>query len=224
MDEKKPGSGKSGSPADRELWDDEVMVASSHKKRTEERKPAKGGKTPPVSKAKAKSAQQSKAPVIAVSVAVFLVMIAVIVAVGLAMSNRAGTLSGGSSGTATQVPRDEKRSYFKNDGNRPELSSEGVKAKVVEAYFAADGRLAVTLSLSNGTESTQTVTKVGLRLYNGDQDDIAAYTFDTFEEKISVGAGQYAQTTLVIPAKEVKLPDDPLTQVGSTIEVSAVAE
>ncbi len=170
-------------------------------------------------------ARENKRMIVFVAAA-FIVLLVVLVAVGIFMSDRAGTLSQNASQDQSESTRLEMaagKSYFKNDGNRPEMSEEGVKGAITEAYYTEDGSLAVTLSLSNGKETDQRLSRLSLRILNKNGDLIAERAFDGFNPEIVVQAGGYESAYLVIDPSYVKLTDDPLSSLTVTLEITSAA-
>lgn len=156
----------------------------------------------------------------------FVVLLIVLVIVGIVMSNRAGTIPQTvpqQQTESTKLAMAAGKSYFKNDSNRPALSEEGVKGAITEAYYTEDGSLAVTLSLSNGKETDQRLSRLSLRLLNKEQDLIAEQSFDAFDPAIVVKAGSYESAYLVIDRSYVKLTDDPLSSLTLTLEITSAA-
>ena len=207
-------------PSSHGVDDEDIKVASRRQKAT-----ASGGKTYPHSKAAKRAAERAKNVQIVLVIAIsFVVLLALIIGVGIAMSRRAGTI--GPENTTSQTTKltpAEGKTAFVNSSNRPELSEEGVKGLITEAYYTEDDSLAVTLSLSNGTATAQRVSRLKLRVFNNDGDTIAERDFDSFDPAIVVQSGQYGSAYLVIPSGYVIIKDDPLSRIGSTLEISAEA-
>ncbi|MBQ9414718.1 MAG: DUF3157 family protein [Clostridia bacterium] len=176
---------------------------------------------------KAAAEQRKTVRTVLIVVGSFLALLLVLLAIGVAMSQRAGTLTPSSNTQQVEEDRSSKavkaegKTYFKNEGNKPELSDEGVKALITEAYYTVEGDLAVTLSLSNGTETDKTLNRLKIRVFNDKNETIAEQGFDTFDPPVRVPAGQYTSAYFVINAAYVALRDDSLKSIGSTIEIEA---
>lgn len=114
------------------------------------------------------------------------------------------------------------RTYFENIGNLPELSADGVKATIIRARYTNDGSLAITLSLSNGSEADKSVSAIDVNITNGSTGDaIAAYDFTSLDTPCTVAAMSYAEVDLIIDAPYVSAQDDPLSSLSCTVSVSA---
>ena len=70
----------------------------------------------------------------------------------------------------------EARGHFVNEAANPEMSGEGPKADVREAYFTKDGRMCVELLISNGTDKVLAVNAM----------DVSAFDYVS-EERIGGG-------------------------------------
>lgn len=108
----------------------------------------------------------------------------------------------------------------------PELSQEGVKAAVTEAYYTVDGRLMVKLKLGNGLPTPQTVESFSLTLLNGSDEVIASghQSADWDPTSLTVPANGYAELTLYIPKEDVKIANDSLREIKLEMEITANAE
>ena len=56
----------------------------------------------------------------------------------------------------------------------PEISPDGVKGAVTQAYYTNDGHMAIRLSLSNGMGAAQQMRSIEIKVANGDGVPIAA--------------------------------------------------
>lgn len=193
---------------------DEIHVP----KKAKEPKKGQGAKTPRQLEREAKKRKETLKIVMIVA-AIFLVVVAAVIAVGIAMGHRAGVDS--PSKTVTKALPDETRTMFLNEQNIPELSAEGVKGLLKEAYFTVDGDLAVTLKLSNGTASEQEVVRVACTIFNEKNETVARQTIDEFDPAVKVPAGGYSEAYFIIDEKNVALPKDPLSQLGTTLEIGS---
>lgn len=189
-----------------------------------ERPKAKGKKTGGKAGAPQKSAymlqkeaaeRAQKTKTIVVVAVVFVALMALLITVGVMMYQR------GSGGVNKAKPAEGMTMYL-NEGNIPALSVEGVKGLLKEAYYTVGGDLAVTLNLSNGTELEHRVTKLNIRIFNGEDETIAAQTVDSFSPKCYVPAGGYGEVYFVIDRKNVEKHNDSLSMLGTTLEITSV--
>ena len=112
--------------------------------------------------------------------------------------------------------------HFVQSDALPELSQEGIKAVLTEAYYTADGGFMVTLKLSNGLTVPQTVQAFDLTISNVDGNEIATghQTSDWDPTSLSVPANGYADLTLYIPKEDVKLTGDALETLTLNCEIT----
>ena len=96
-----------------------------------------------------------------------------------------------------------------------------MKASIIRARYTNDGSLAVTLSLSNGTDVKQQVSMIDFLLQNGEGETIANYKFDQLETPCLVESQSYTEYDLIVDAPYVTLQDDSLATLACTISVAA---
>lgn len=207
---------------------DEMLVPQDHSTGTEDevkvpkqKKPKKGdeNKTPRQLEKEAAKKKENMRTILIV-VACFVVLLGALIGVGLLMSERAGVGSGDNGIVVQKAEPAPGRTYFKSD-IEPELSAEGVKGRLKEAYYTVDGDLAVTLRLSNGMATEQELVKVNIRIFNGDDQTVAQQTIDTFKPACRIKAGGYSDYYFEIKKGYVSLSDDPLTELGTTLEIGS---
>ncbi len=116
----------------------------------------------------------------------------------------------------------EGRPFFNSD-IKPELSAEGVKGRLKEAYYTKDGGLGVTLSLSNGTASRHELVRVRIRIFNDADETVAEDTVSTFRGSCEIDAGGYSDVYFVIDKDHVYKQDDSLSALGTTLEIGSKA-
>lgn len=211
---------------------DEMLVPQDNSVEEEDihvGKPEKPAKTPKKAANKtphqlAKEAKKRRETIHTVSVVaiVFAMVLALLIAVGVVMSKRAGTdKPNRPTQQVVKADPDPDKSAFINNNNIPELSVEGVKGMLKEAYYTKDGDLAVTLNLSNGTESEHQLVRVNARIFNAAGETVAQETVDKFEPACFVPAGGYGEVYFVIQRENVVLRNDPLSELGTTLEIGS---
>lgn len=115
--------------------------------------------------------------------------------------------------------------HFVGDGTMPELSQAGIFAEINEAYFTNDGSFALVLNLSNGLPSPQSVDSCSLTVKNGNGEVIATGQLaENWNPEYRVPANSYEVLTIYIPAEDVLLPDDPLTNVKVTYTIEGTPD
>ncbi len=176
------------------------------------------GKTPRQREREAKKRRETQ-KTIAIVATVFVLVAAALVGVGVWMGHRAGVDTPAT--TANKAQPDLSRTKFLNESNTPDLSPEGVKGILKEAYFTVDGDLAVTLKLSNGTTKEQEVVRIACTIFNDKNETVARQTVDEFKPAVKVPAGGYGEAYFVIDEQNVALPSDPLSQLGTTLEIGS---
>ena len=135
--------------------------------------------------AKAKKSQKGKTPLqiqreeeqhrknvrmVMTIVGIFAVVLALLIAVGVWMGSRVPKPD---IDDVIKAERAETSGLFISETNIPELSNQGVKGLLKEAYYTKEGNLAVTLNLSNGTPKEMKIVKVGIRVFNDKDETIA---------------------------------------------------
>lgn len=153
---------------------------------------------------------------------VFAIVLTLLIMVGVAMSKRAGTdKPNRPTQQVVKADPDPDKTAFVNSSNIPELSVEGVKGMLKEAYYTKNGDLAVTLNLSNGTASEHQLVRVNARIFNAAGETVAQETVDKFEPECFVPAGGYGEVYFVIKRENVVLRNDPLSELGTTLEIGS---
>ena len=114
---------------------------------------------------------------------------------------------------------DWNSAHFYDVDNYPELSAEGIKGAINEAYYTQNGALCVKLRFSNGVDAEHFVTSLEVKVSNEDEEVIATgYTAD-IPDDYSVPAMGYNTFTFYISKKFVKIPDDDLNKLTYEITV-----
>ncbi len=197
--------------------EDDIKLREPRKKEPKKTAPAK--KRPKVSK----KDQKTMFIAIGVGVAVFIVLLVMLVVMG----NMGANPSDGRSDRpyteqVTMAEPDPDKTSFYNAGNVPELSNEGVKGLLKQAYYTVDGDLAVVLNLSNGTASEQQVVRVNATVFNDSHETVAQQTIDRFDPACYVGALSHGEVYFVIDRQNVVLRNDPLSKLGVTLEIASI--
>ena len=170
---------------------------------------------PPVQAEREAKARAEKIRTIVICAVIFAVMVAGLVAVGFAMGKRAGV------GTSTRAPADPDRTAFVNNAAMPELSGDGVKGMLKEAYFTMSGDLALTFRLSNGTAFDHSLLTMDVTVFNDKGENVAEQTFEKFKPEVVVPAHGYDEAYVIVDKENVLLPDDSLNSLGSTLEITS---
>ena len=208
-------------PQDNSVDEEDIHVggkAAELSKSSKEKKKAPEKSKQQIAK-EAKKRRETVNTVVTVGL-VFALVLALLIMVGVAMSKRAGT----DQPTTQQVVKadpDPDKSAFINESNVPELSAEGVKGMLKEAYYTKDGGLAVTLNLSNGTDSEHQLVRVNARIFNAAGETVAQETIDKFDPECFVPAGGHGEVYFVIKRENVVLRNDPLSELGTTLEIGS---
>ena len=207
---------------------DEMLVPQDHSTEMEDevktpksKKPKKGDENkPPRQREKEAAKKKQTMQTIAVVAVCFVLVLGALIGVGLLMSERAGIGSGDEPTIVKKADPAPGKTYFQSDV-QPELSAEGVKGRLKEAYYTVNGGLAVTLRLSNGLSTEQELVKVGIRIFNGAEETIAQYTVDKFKPACRIKAGGYSDYYFEIPKSAVVMSDDSLKELGTTLEIGS---
>ncbi len=206
---------------------DEMQVPASakgndlddiHVPKSKKVKSVPAGKTPRQLEREAKKRKETLTTIMIV-VSICILLIAAIIPIGMAMGRRAGV--GNEAGSISKKARDESRTMFLSESNIPELSAEGVKGLLKEAYFTKSGDLAVTLNLSNGTASEQEVVRIACTIFNEKNETVARQTITKFKPDVKVPANGYGEAYFIIDEENVMLPEDSLSQLGTTLEIGS---
>ncbi len=115
----------------------------------------------------------------------------------------------------------EGSGHFQRLDDVPEMSSEGIKGVIIEAYYTNDGSLAVVLKLSNAYDTNQYMTSLDVKVSNADGEVIAAGKNGDIQD-FYIPPQDYATFTFYISKQYVKIPDDPLESL--TYEINTVGQ
>ncbi len=99
--------------------------------------------------------------------------------------------------------------HFQRADDVPEMSSEGIKGVITEAYYTNDGSLAVKLKLSNAYDTNQYMTSLDVTVKNADGEVIAAGKNGNIQN-FYIPAQGYEDFTFYITEQFVEIHDDPL--------------
>lgn len=205
---------------------DEMLVPKDLQKAEKEKaaKKAANGKPQTQKERKADQKKQEQRRTILTIAVIFVVLLAFVIGVGVAMSRRVDPPDNHTTQSAKvkKAQPDPDKTAFRSESNIPALSDEGVKGLLKEAYYTVDGDLAVTLNLSNGTASKHKLAKVGIRIFNGDDETVAQQTIDQFDPECYVEAGGYGEVYFLINKEYVVLSNDPLSELGTTLEIGSI--
>ncbi len=200
--------------------DDEVKLREKQQKA-----PKKSASAPKMPKKKKVNKKEQKTVFIAigVGVAVFIVLLVMLVVMGNMGNNPSSNRSDRPyTEQVKMADPDPDKTGFYNAGNVPELSDEGVKGLLKQAYYTVDGDLAVVLNLSNGTISEQQVVRINATVFNDKHETVAQQTIDRFEPACYVSALSHGEIYFVIDRQNVVLRNDPLSKLGVTLEISSI--
>ncbi len=202
--------------------DDQIKLREPKKKTT-----AKTAATPKTKRAKAaKTSRKDQKQVyvaIGIGIALFVVLLVVLLMIGIAGGNPSDGRSDRPYTEQVEMAQpDPDKTAFYNAGNVPELSEEGVKGLLKQAYYTVDGDLAVVLNLSNGTASEQQVVRINATVFNDKQETVAQQTIDRFDPACYVGALRHGEIYFVIDRQNVVLRNDPLSKLGVTLEIASI--
>ncbi len=104
----------------------------------------------------------------------------------------------------------------------PELSSDGIKGVITEAYYTNNGSLAVLLTLSNGLEADHYLTELSVKVENEEGKVVAEGYTDTIPEDYFIKPEGYNTFLLYISPEHVKIKNDDLNSLS--YEVKTVGE
>lgn len=103
---------------------------------------------------------------------------------------------------------------------RPEISPDGVKGAVTQAYYTNDGHMAIRLSLSNGMGAAQQMRSIEIKVANGDGVPIAAGYAEAVEDGVVLPPDEFTPFLLYIAPDQIQITDDPLTTLSFEITVT----
>ena len=102
----------------------------------------------------------------------------------------------------------------------PEISPDGVKSAVTQAYYTNDGHMAIRLSLSNGMGAAQQMRSIEIKVANGDGVPIAAGYAEAVEDGVVLPPDEFTPFLLYIAPDQIQITDDPLTTLSFEITVT----
>lgn len=113
--------------------------------------------------------------------------------------------------------------HFYSD-EEPELSEEGIKGVITEAYYTNDGSLALKLKFSNGLDANHRLTSLEVVLQNEDEETIATGYTDAIDQAYYIAPKSYNDFTFYIEAKYVKISDDDLDELSYEVTTTGEVE
>lgn len=113
--------------------------------------------------------------------------------------------------------------HFQNLDELPELSEEGLKGVVLEAYYTNDKSLCVVLKFANAYNTNQYLDSLEVKLRNEAGETIATGYSDNIED-FYVPPEDYATFTFYILEEYVQIHDDPLTTLTYDITTTGTLE
>lgn len=125
--------------------------------------------------------------------------------------------------TKGYAKEDAGGAHFYSD-EEPELSEEGIKGVITEAYFTNDGSLALLLTLSNGLEEDHYLKSLEVIVQNEDDEKVATGYTDDIPDGYFVKPMGYNTFMFYIDKQYVQLPEDDLDnlyyEINTTGEVA----
>ncbi len=118
-----------------------------------------------------------------------------------------------------KAPRDGATVYQQPDA-RPEVSADGVKGAVTQAYYTTDGHLAVRMNLSNGMGAAQQLRSMEIKVTNGEGALIASGYAEAVGEGDVLKPDELTPFLLYIAPEQIQITDDPLTTLAFEISVT----
>lgn len=115
---------------------------------------------------------------------------------------------------------DSSASFYSEEN--PELSADGIKGVITEAYYTNNGSLAVLLTLSNGLNADHYLTELTVKVENENGEVIADGYTDTIPEDFFIKPQGYNTFLLYIKPEHVKIKNDDLNSLS--YEISTVGE
>lgn len=109
--------------------------------------------------------------------------------------------------------------HFYDTATYPEMSTDGIKGAITEAYYTKDGSLCVKLRFSNGVDAEHYVTSLEVKVSNEDEEIIATGYTKNIPDDYYVPAEDYSTFTFYITKEFVKITDDDLDQISYEITV-----
>ncbi len=115
----------------------------------------------------------------------------------------------------------EDMTYYLDNALIPEMEEEGLGAVINEAYYTRNGGLYINMNFSNAEPTAQHPTSIHLKLMNGNDEVIAQGTVTEIEEDFYIIQRGYNSYEFFIPARSVKIADDPLSEISYEIEIES---
>ncbi len=115
----------------------------------------------------------------------------------------------------------EGAGHFQREGATPELSEEGVKCVITEAYYTNDGGMMLKLKLSNGTAVNRRLQTLDITLKNEDDEEITMAATDQFDQSFYVPAGGYGTMDFYVSSEYLKKSDDDLDKLTYEISITS---
>ena len=122
--------------------------------------------------------------------------------------------------SATYLPPMDGATVFQQPDAVPEISPDGVKSAVTQAYYTNDGHMAIRLSLSNGMGAAQQMRSIEIKVANGDGVPIAAGYAEAVEDGVVLPPDEFTPFLLYIAPDQIQITDDPLTTLSFEITVT----
>ena len=89
----------------------------------------------------------------------------------------------------------------------PEISPDGVKGAVTQAYYTNDGHMAIRLSLSNGMGAAQQMRSIEIKVANGDGVPIAAGYAEAVEDGVVLPPDEFTPFLLYIAPDQIQITE-----------------
>ena len=93
----------------------------------------------------------------------------------------------------------ESRGHYQNAAASPDMSGDGPKADVSEAYFTQNNHLCVKLVINNGTDRMQEIKAIDVAVYDYNTDELIAGGKAEIEDLIVEVAGKETYTFYIAP-------------------------
>ena len=102
---------------------------------------------------------------------------------------------------------DENRGYFLDENAAPQMSGDGLKADLYEAYYTQNGYLYVQVKIGNGTDRVQQVQSVDVALYDPETEEMIAGGVAEPEEELIVKIAEVIDYGIYISPEHIKWND-----------------
>ena len=177
----------------------EQVQAENKQRKMEEREALRAEMQRRREKAKADGGKALRKDIVAVCVVIGIILLLCVLALGSAFfraEEEAGWMM------------NQERGHFLQEDAEPEMSGEGPKANVREAYFTQNGHLCVDLVISNGTDSVIDIDAIDVAVFDYETDAMIAGGKAALEEDLIIQLADTAQYTLYISPEHVECADD----------------